>query len=203
MDSKITVKLPDSLRRRAKSVAALRGETVSDIVRDALEAYIAEAMESAENDHTVGEVEGPPADAAPAYGHREVLREMAVREATVAEWKRAELLDNLRLLAEECGVDDWDGHGAPPLTEAVIDMSQRILESLPPSLPDPDLGAEPDGHITLEWYSSPRRLLSVSISPRGRLHYAALVGDDRRSGAMTFSDAFPDDLTALARRVMS
>jgi hypothetical protein len=29
--------------RRAKAVAALRGETVSDIVRDALEAYIAEA----------------------------------------------------------------------------------------------------------------------------------------------------------------
>ena len=41
-------RLPAPLRRRAKAVAALRGETISDVVRDALEAYIGEATEEAE-----------------------------------------------------------------------------------------------------------------------------------------------------------
>ncbi len=81
MDSKITVKLPEPLRRRAKTVAALRGETVSDVVRDALEAYIAEAMEEAEDVRTVDEVEARlAAGTEPVYGHADVWREIAEHE---------------------------------------------------------------------------------------------------------------------------
>jgi DNA-binding protein Fis len=39
---KLTVKLPERLRRRAKAVAAIRGETVSAVVREALEEYVAD-----------------------------------------------------------------------------------------------------------------------------------------------------------------
>ena len=42
MTVQLTIKLPDNLRRRARSIAALRGETVSDVLRAALEAYVAE-----------------------------------------------------------------------------------------------------------------------------------------------------------------
>ncbi len=38
----LTVKLPDALRRRAHSIAAMRGETISDVVRASLEAYVSE-----------------------------------------------------------------------------------------------------------------------------------------------------------------
>lgn len=57
METRLTIKLPEDLRRRAKAVAALRGETVSDVVREALEAYIAEALEEAEDVRTVDEIE--------------------------------------------------------------------------------------------------------------------------------------------------
>jgi len=81
MDSKITVKLPEPLRRRAKAVAALRGETVSDVVRDALEAYIAEAMEEAEDVRSVDEVETRlAAGTESVYGHADVWREIAEHE---------------------------------------------------------------------------------------------------------------------------
>jgi predicted DNA-binding protein len=81
MDSKITVKLPDPLRRRAKAVAALRGETVSDVVRDALEAYIVEAMEEAEDVRAVDEVEARlAAGTEPIYDHADVWREIAETE---------------------------------------------------------------------------------------------------------------------------
>ena len=54
---KLTVKVPEVLRRRAKAVAALRGETVSDVVREALAEYIAEAMEQADDVRAIEEIE--------------------------------------------------------------------------------------------------------------------------------------------------
>jgi predicted transcriptional regulator len=46
MATKLTVIVPDALRRRAKSTASLRGETVSDVVRKALESYVAQTGET-------------------------------------------------------------------------------------------------------------------------------------------------------------
>jgi len=40
MTTKLTIVIPDVLRRQAKSTASLRGETVSDVVRQALESYV-------------------------------------------------------------------------------------------------------------------------------------------------------------------
>jgi predicted DNA-binding protein len=57
MDTKLTIKLPENLRRRAKAIAALRGETISDVVREALENYIDDAMEEAEDVKAAQEVE--------------------------------------------------------------------------------------------------------------------------------------------------
>lgn len=41
-ESKITVLVPEELRRNVKAAAAQRGETVSQVVRTALEEYVAE-----------------------------------------------------------------------------------------------------------------------------------------------------------------
>jgi predicted DNA-binding protein len=53
----LTIKLPEELRRRTKAVAALRGETISDIVREALQNYTAEAMEEADDVSAIHEIE--------------------------------------------------------------------------------------------------------------------------------------------------
>ncbi len=42
MDAKITVLISEELHRQAKAAVARRGETLSDVVRTALEEYIAE-----------------------------------------------------------------------------------------------------------------------------------------------------------------
>jgi len=56
--TKLTIMIPEDLRRRAKSVAALRGEHVTDIIVKALEEYIEEALEEAEDVRVAIEVEG-------------------------------------------------------------------------------------------------------------------------------------------------
>ncbi|MBI4317726.1 MAG: hypothetical protein HY675_04485 [Chloroflexi bacterium] len=55
--SKLTILIPDDLRRRAKSVATLRGEHFTDVIIKALEECVAEALEEAEDLRVALEVE--------------------------------------------------------------------------------------------------------------------------------------------------
>jgi len=44
--AKLTINLPEELRRQAKAIAALRGETVSDVIRLALQKYVTEEADN-------------------------------------------------------------------------------------------------------------------------------------------------------------
>ncbi|MDP2935678.1 MAG: hypothetical protein Q8O86_04220 [Dehalococcoidia bacterium] len=55
--TKLTILVPEELRRRAKSLAAVRNEHVSDIVRRALEEYVDEVMEEADDIRAIDEIE--------------------------------------------------------------------------------------------------------------------------------------------------
>ena len=82
METRLTIKLPEDLHRRAKAVAALRGETVSNVVRAALEQYIDEAMEEAEDVRAVQEIEERiAAGQERVYSHEEVWAEIESLES--------------------------------------------------------------------------------------------------------------------------
>jgi predicted DNA-binding protein len=82
MEAKLTIKLPDELRRRARAVAALRGETVSDVVRAALEQYVAEALEENEDVRAVQQIEQRIAEGKERiYSHEDVWAEIEALEA--------------------------------------------------------------------------------------------------------------------------
>lgn len=104
---------------------------------------------------------------------------------------------------EECRHPDWDGYGAEPVSSDAFGLACRFLDALPLGTPAPSIGAEPDGHITLEWYKSPQRTLSVSVSPDGKLHYAALIGSSRQYGTEQFFDVVPDVILNPIDRVMA
>jgi hypothetical protein len=56
--------------------------------------------------------------------------------------------------------------------------------------------------LTLEWHSSPRRTLSVSITPEGDLHYAALLGPRKKAyGTEPFFDEVPKAILDLIGQV--
>ena len=96
----------------------------------------------------------------------------------------------------------WDGYDAQPVRVETYFHVISFLESLPGVLPIPTVGVESDGNITLEWYKSPQRLLSVSVSPFGELHYAALIGPKKSYGTETFSGEIPHEILDLMRRVI-
>ncbi|MBI1902176.1 MAG: hypothetical protein HYS13_13835 [Planctomycetia bacterium] len=78
-----------------------------------------------------------------------------------------------------------------------------LTEALPLGFPAPSIGAEPDGDLTLEWHCSPRRTLSVSVSPEGDLDYAGLFGPNRTYGTEVFYGEVPETILRLIRRVYS
>jgi hypothetical protein len=115
--------------------------------------------------------------------------------------QKREIFEELYAVAEECRTPDWDGYGAEPVSEGAYRLAYHFLEALPPGTPGPSIGAEPDGHLTLEWYRSPHHILSVSVSPEGDLHYAALVGPNKAYGTEAFFEDVPNTIVDLIRRL--
>ncbi len=109
--------------------------------------------------------------------------------------------EELGTVWEECRHPNWDGHGALPIVQDTLRNTNRFLESLPCGTPFPSIGAEPDGALTLEWYRSPRHLLSISVHPDGQVHYAALLGPNRAYGTEVFLDEVPERILGLVRQV--
>ena len=84
----LVVRVPESLRRRAKAIAHLRGETVSDVVREALQAYVAEGeseaasvlsghrLESLDDEAYARAILDRIAGGEPTFSHEEVWEEL-------------------------------------------------------------------------------------------------------------------------------
>lgn len=111
------------------------------------------------------------------------------------------VMDELCDIFDQCREPNWDGYGAAPITAEAYRYAYLLLESLPWGAPVPSVGAESDGHLTLEWHRSPRRTLSVSISPDGDLHYAALLGLSNAYGSEPFFGETPKTILNLINRV--
>jgi metal-responsive CopG/Arc/MetJ family transcriptional regulator len=54
-DVRLSILIPEALRRQAKAAAALRGVTLSDIIREALQQFVAENAPTAKQHGRAGE----------------------------------------------------------------------------------------------------------------------------------------------------
>lgn len=128
-------------------------------------------------------------------------KENHVHLSESATFTKQPAYDELGEQWNECRTPNWDCHGASPVEQDTLRSTYLFIEALPLGTPLPSVGAEPDGHLTLEWYRDPRWTLSVSISPEGILYYAALFGRDDVRGSESFFGEVPDILLGLIRRV--
>ena len=112
-----------------------------------------------------------------------------------------ETLEELGEVWEECRYPGWDGYGALPVEQDTLRAAYSLIESLPFRFPRPSIGAEPDGQLTLEWRTSPHRVLSVSVDPDGYLHYAGLFGTNKRYGTLTYFSTVPPEVLQLVREL--
>jgi hypothetical protein len=124
-----------------------------------------------------------------------------LQESRVLGFRGKGAFDELNQVYAECLEPNWDGYGAMPVSNTTYRLAYEFLDAFPLGMPLPSFGAEPDGHLTLEWHHSPRWTLSVSVSPERELHYAALLGASKMYGTEPFFGEIPSRILDLIRQV--
>ena len=107
-------------------------------------------------------------------------------------------LDDLWLEASRPG---WDGHGSLPLNPDAYDFAKMFIKALPITAPLPELNADPDGEVSLDWFFGDRRALSVSVGPTGRCTFAWIVGQRSSRGTDWIDDEIPASIAFALRQL--
>jgi hypothetical protein len=128
-------------------------------------------------------------------------RDLFSRQQATATYSDFNLHSQVMRIYEDCHKSGWDGDDSQPVTMETLLIATRLVESLPIDCRTPDISAEPDGNVILEWYISPRKLLNVSIAPTSILDWAALIGDEDPRGSCRFYDSAPETLKYWIGRV--
>jgi len=110
-------------------------------------------------------------------------------------------LQALKEVLEECSHDNWDGYGAKAVDRKSLDKALQIVLSLPLEIPPPDVGVDPDGEISLEWYRNPRRIFSISVGGDGTLTYAGILGDEEVHGKDYWKGRLPQGILDKIKKV--
>lgn len=100
-------------------------------------------------------------------------------------------LPQFQELLEEYSEANWDGFGSIAINIDSYKNAQTFLLSLPASTPLPEVVVEPDGEVAFEWYVNPSKVFSVSVGPKGELHYAGIFNQSQISGLEYFEDDIP------------
>lgn len=130
------------------------------------------------------------------------IRDDSITSITVGGLYRV-ALEDLAQIVSECTEANWDGYDAEPVELLAIPYVVTIVESLPVGFPTPEIAAEPDGEISLDWHLGPRRAFSVSVARNGRLSYAGLFGRSEVHGTEYMADGIPEPILEGIRRAVS
>jgi hypothetical protein len=116
---------------------------------------------------------------------RHLLTSFAISNA--AEGVLAEL-DEVRA---EASRDGWNGPGTLPLNPFAYEFAKLFLTTLPTTAPLPEVSADNDGEVSLDWIFGSRRALSVSVGPTGRCTFAWVQGLSTVRGTDWIDDEIP------------
>lgn len=89
----------------------------------------------------------------------------------------------------------WDGYGAAPASAGSHHTACKFIQRLPKDLVDPEVGMDPDGEFSLEWFGTDRdHVLSISFGADERISFAFRNGFERRRGTTVLRDYLPAEL---------
>jgi hypothetical protein len=107
------------------------------------------------------------------------------------------VLSDLERAREEASSDGWDGKGTRAIDLLAYWQAKQLILSLPSTIPAPSVSVDPDGEVDLAWDFDRNHVFSISVSRTGRLAYAGLLGTERHSGSVHFSDEIPGTISSL------
>jgi hypothetical protein len=109
-------------------------------------------------------------------------------------------LTELDQVRSEASKDGWNGFGSKPLNPFAYVYARAFLNALPTTAPLPEVSADPDGEVALDWVFGPRKALTVSIGATGRCTFAWMQGQSTNRGTDWIEDEIPASIAfALGR----
>lgn len=85
-------------------------------------------------------------------------------------------LDELEEVRAEANAQGWNGYDALAIDPDACRQAKCFLDALPTTAPSPEISADPDGEVALDWIFGRQKALSVSIGPTGRCTFAWMLG---------------------------
>jgi hypothetical protein len=102
----------------------------------------------------------------------------------------------------EADHDNWDGDGAPAITEQTVSAAITMLYVLPQSLPSPEITPETTGEIAFEWYKDKEHIAVITVQD-GMVRWSAIDGANPPVyGAETFTSIVPKEALEAVRAVI-
>ena len=96
-------------------------------------------------------------------------------------------------------LDEGENVSYAAFTEAIV-----FLQNLPVNFGLPDIGVEPSGAITFEWYKNPYKVFVISINGTNSIEFAALAGQGNELHAkMNYKDSMPVEIKSLLEIFLS
>lgn len=103
-----------------------------------------------------------------------------------------------------CMEPNWDRQGAIAMPAEAAREARILLIALPSFLPLPDIYPEATGSMVFEWYRRPGRRLVITLSGRGTVEYAGLIGTGNEVyGELRFGNTLPKILQDHLRDLFS
>lgn len=123
-------------------------------------------------------------------------------QALASEQVRRDGIDE-RLELDPCYREsNWNGEGADPVPDAAFEEARVFLYQFPATLPLPDVIAEPDGYLGLEWYRNKRLLYVVSFNGQGELSCSGLIGQTKVYGTYYLDAGIPSEILRMITRIV-
>lgn len=111
------------------------------------------------------------------------------------------VVSKLESIQHESAYDDWDGDGSMAVSKQTLAYALHLARLLSLTNPEPDINADPDGHLSFEWYFAPRQVLTASVSPEGKVYFAGLFGTNRNHGVEELGELLPHALASNLERL--
>lgn len=131
---------------------------------------------------------------------QEDIREYLLGSYTVRD-PRERLLNELDDLLAEASQPGWDGHSGKPLDIDAYDFARTLIKALPTTAPLPEVSADSDGEVSLDWSFGNRKALTVSVGPTGRCTFAWVLGQRTNRGTDWIDDEIPESIAYALRQL--
>ena len=97
---------------------------------------------------------------------------------------KSDPLDALADIRDECGISQWDGYKAPPISAETLQEAELFLKQLPYSVAKPHVAPTASGTIAFEWRSGNNSIMLITVSGLGNITYAAIINGVRKIHGM-------------------